>query len=821
MRRTIIPGPLARPVLVAGFATIALTGILLGASEARADESPVTTVSASDSAAAPAESAPVSGAAEPEKSAAAEDSAAASSSEAPAGGADAESTAPAAETSSSADSDASTSEDPSATGGTESDVTEPDATEPVTAASPAPGGTASEDDAPADPTTTTSTGADADADAEAEANPDAQVPTEPETTTEPVPTTASRDAATTEQTTDPSSTAAESGSASPAAPAEAAPSAEAPAATTGPAAADTPIIAPAATAALAATTVPAAETTAPAPTMSLRAVAAPAQVGFTDVPAGTRYYDQILWAQSQGIVTAEPDGTFRPTASTTRAEFLAMLYALRGPSTWTSPSTSPYTDVATTDRYYREITWAYGTGLDTGYADRTYRPTTAISHDAAMTLLYRLYRFEGAPGPARSPFIDVAPQSPSYTEMSWAYANGFVTVSSKGEFRPSRTITRGEMTAVLYRVVGGRPSRASVMLSGPTGSYWRTHNGGSAVGAPTGHAYRYGNGLRQDFADGSILYSPVTGGVTFVTGDQLAEYDARAGASTFGMVTSDRTHRGATAYQQFDNGGIYSTDGWTFTVTGTLYRRYLAAGGMGGYLNAPIGDVRTGSTGITYQSFKGGQLTTPDYWDSPPPTTPAGGAKYTYPTLSSGSTGDYVRAVQAKVGAPIDGRYGASTVAAVRAFQQAQGIPVTGTVDLRTWARIMSSPNRVFDGTNGRLAPEQLTIVAPNWTLPTDSARAFLAMQDTFRRDTGGTFTLNDAYRPFDRQVQLFVAYGAPRASVPGASNHGDATTGAIDISLERDDATYRWLLANAILFGFGQSAYQNSSEPWHWQHTY
>ncbi|SLM90478.1 S-layer homology domain-containing protein [Brachybacterium nesterenkovii] len=296
--------------------------------------------------------------------------------------------------------------------------------------------------------------------------------------------------------------AAPAGTDSAAAPAAAAPSAEAPAATTGPTAADTPITAAALT--LAPETTPAA----PAPTMPLRAVAAPAQVGFTDVPAGTRYYDQILWAQSQGIVTAEPDGTFRPTASTTRAEFLAMLYALRGPSTWTSPSTSPYTDVATTDRYYREITWAYGTGLDTGYANRTYRPTTAISHDAAMTLLYRLYRlyrFEGAPGPARSPFIDVTPQSPSYTEMSWAYANGFVTVSSKGEFRPSRTITRGEMTAVLYRVVGGRPSRASVMLSGPTGSYWRTHNGGSAVGAPTGHAYRYGNGLRQDFADGSIL----------------------------------------------------------------------------------------------------------------------------------------------------------------------------------------------------------------------------------------------------------------------------------------------------------------------------
>lgn len=554
---------------------------------------------------------------------------------------------------------------------------------------------------------------------------------------------------------------------------------------------------------------------------SRTALAAPAAAGFTDIPVGTMYREEILWAQSQGIVTGWPDGTFRPTLGINRDAFVTMLFRLNAPSTYVAPAVSRFRDVSVSDMYYREISWAAEKGITTGWADGTFRPVTAIDRDAALAMLYRVYGRTGVAGPTRSPFLDVTPQTEHYQAMAWGYANGITTGWPDGTFRPGADIARDATAVMLYRLVAQRPSTAQAMLNGPTGAYWTSHNGASAVGGPTGFAYRYGNGLRQDFDRGSVLYSPVSGGITFVAGTELAAYDARGGQATFGMVTTERTVRGATVYQEFDRGGIYTADGFTFAVTGSLFSRFRAAGGVDGYLGAPIGDLRTGTSGISYQTFKGGQLTTPDYLDTPPPTTPAGGTSYTYPTLSQGSTGDKVRAVQTKVGAAVDGKYGAGTAAAVRAFQQAQGIPVTGIVDTRTWARIMSAPNTRFDGSNGRLAASQLSIVAPNWTLPHDAARDYLAMQAAFRTDTGRVFTLNDAYRPIDRQIQLFVAYGAPRAALPGTSNHGDASTGAVDISLERDDVTYTWLVRNAARFGFGQSAFQRDTEPWHWQHTY
>lgn len=214
----------------------------------------------------------------------------------------------------------------------------------------------------------------------------------------------------------------------------------------------------------------------------------------------------------------------------------------------------------------------------------------------------------------------------------------------------------------------------------------------------------------------------------------------------------------------------------------------------------------------------GGQLTTPDFRDTPPPTTVSGGTRITYRTLTTGHRGDDVYAVQVKVGAAADGVFGAQTREAVMRYQRSQGLPVTGIINTRTWAQIMSVPTQNFDGTNGRLAADQLTIVAPNWTLPDAAASAYTAMQKTFTAGTGRTFTLNDAYRPIDRQIQLLVALGRPTAAYPGTSPHGEARRGAVDIRVTRGAVTHRWLVANAGRFGFGQTTWKATNETWHWE---
>lgn len=66
-----------------------------------------------------------------------------------------------------------------------------------------------------------------------------------------------------------------------------------------------------------------------------------------------------------------------------------------------------------------------------------------------------------------------------------------------------------------------------------------------------------------------------------------------------------------------------------------------------------------------------------------PPAQPGGPAGR--PTLRRGSTGALVREVQTKVGGGLDGNFGASTEAAVRDFQRAQGLVPDGIVGPTTW----------------------------------------------------------------------------------------------------------------------------------------
>ena len=51
---------------------------------------------------------------------------------------------------------------------------------------------------------------------------------------------------------------------------------------------------------------------------------------YSDVPAGLWYSTSVATLSSMGVITGYPDGTFRPTANITRAEFATLLRRLSG-----------------------------------------------------------------------------------------------------------------------------------------------------------------------------------------------------------------------------------------------------------------------------------------------------------------------------------------------------------------------------------------------------------------------------------------------------------------------------------------------------------
>ncbi|MHA6510603.1 S-layer homology domain-containing protein [Tessaracoccus sp. Y1736] len=173
---------------------------------------------------------------------------------------------------------------------------------------------------------------------------------------------------------------------------------------------------------------------------------------FTDVDPGDPFFTEILWMAESGISNGYSDGTYRPADSVHRAAMAAFLYRAAGEPAHTAPSMSPFSDVKSGDPFYAEISWMAESGISNGYSDGTYRPADSV-HRAAMAAF--LYRAAGEPAytaPAVSPFSDVKPGDPFYSEICWMAESGISTGYTDGTYRPADRIHRAAMAAFLYRL---------------------------------------------------------------------------------------------------------------------------------------------------------------------------------------------------------------------------------------------------------------------------------------------------------------------------------------------------------------------------------
>ena len=140
---------------------------------------------------------------------------------------------------------------------------------------------------------------------------------------------------------------------------------------------------------------------------------APYTGGFSDVDAGAWYAPYAAFARGYQVVKGYPDGTFRPEQGVTRAELVKLLSAYQGLEG--QGSESAFSDVS--DSYWasKEIAWAAGLGLVTGYPDGTFRPDQTVSRAEAVVILNRALGLS-ANGALENPFADV-------DASHWAYGD--------------------------------------------------------------------------------------------------------------------------------------------------------------------------------------------------------------------------------------------------------------------------------------------------------------------------------------------------------------------------------------------------------------
>ena len=107
---------------------------------------------------------------------------------------------------------------------------------------------------------------------------------------------------------------------------------------------------------------------------------------YSDVAATSWYNTAVSTLSSMGIITGYPDGTFRPNAAITRAEFAAIAARFDNDGDKTAAKFSDIANHWAKD----EISIAYNNGWINGYPNGTFGPQRDITRAETMTLVNRV-----------------------------------------------------------------------------------------------------------------------------------------------------------------------------------------------------------------------------------------------------------------------------------------------------------------------------------------------------------------------------------------------------------------------------------------------
>lgn len=175
---------------------------------------------------------------------------------------------------------------------------------------------------------------------------------------------------------------------------------------------------------------------------------------FVDVIKGQYYYDAVLWAAENGITGGTSANTFSPNSNCSRAQVVTFLHRMIA-SPEPALITLPFTDVSSSDYFYKPVKWAFGSEITGGTSATTFSPDSNCSRAQVVTFLWRT---TGQPEAKSSKcnFTDIKSDSYYYKAVLWAVEQGITGGTSATTFSPKDSCTRGQVVTFLYRFINGQ-----------------------------------------------------------------------------------------------------------------------------------------------------------------------------------------------------------------------------------------------------------------------------------------------------------------------------------------------------------------------------
>ena len=176
------------------------------------------------------------------------------------------------------------------------------------------------------------------------------------------------------------------------------------------------------------------------------------EMPFTDVNEGDWFYDVVLYAYDNGLMTGVSATEFAPNQTTTRGMIVSMLARLEGV---TSAEDAGFADVAANDWYATAVNWAASVGVVNGYEDNTFRPNAPITREQMAAILYNYADYKGYDVSARADLSDYADAASisSWAEdvLAWANAEGLINGMTATTIDPQGATTRAQTAAMFER----------------------------------------------------------------------------------------------------------------------------------------------------------------------------------------------------------------------------------------------------------------------------------------------------------------------------------------------------------------------------------
>ena len=169
---------------------------------------------------------------------------------------------------------------------------------------------------------------------------------------------------------------------------------------------------------------------------------------FTDVPEGSWYEDAVIWAVDKGVTSGTSATTFDPDGICTRAQAVTFLWRAAGSPAPTTVS-MPFTDVKAGSWYYDAVLWAVEKDITKGTSDITFSPDLNCSRGQIVTFLWRAAGSPAVSGNAA--FTDVVADAYYAHAVLWAVKAGVTNGSSATTFSPDADCSRAQIVTFIYR----------------------------------------------------------------------------------------------------------------------------------------------------------------------------------------------------------------------------------------------------------------------------------------------------------------------------------------------------------------------------------